>query len=197
MHFLRELSPDEDPFTTSDRLKATAQAIRRFCTEKATQSLDQASEGGYEPLDPASLSTFTADDVPSPQEQMALIDAALQRAMDQHMPRVLATTGKNADLLRCLWAGWAEGLKQRPLAERCGTSQGTVSKQLKPEQQASAIATAAAVELKRHPAFASSAQSVEAAERLVTALRNHLLEAEQEGDVAPLRRWVQNHLSQS
>jgi len=66
-----------------------------------------------------------------------------------------------------------------------------------PKLRASAIATAAAVELKRHPAFASCGQSVEAAERLVNALRNHLLEPEQEGDVAPLRRWVQNHLSQS
>lgn len=195
--FLRELAPDEDPFTTSDRLKAIAQAIRRFLTEKANQSLDQAAEAGYEAVDPASLSSPTEDDAPSPQELRALIDAALQRAMDQHMPQVLATAGKNADLLRCLWAGWAEGLKQRPLAERCGTSQGTVSKQLKPELQASAIATAAAVELKRHPAFAICGQSVEAAERLVTALRNHLLEPEQEGGVAPLRRWVQNHLSQS
>jgi hypothetical protein len=195
--FLRELAPDEDPFTTSDRLKAIAQAIRRFLTEKANQSLDQAAEAGYEAADPTSLSSPTEDELPQPQEMKALIDAALQRAMDQHMPQVLASTGRNADLLRCLWAGWAEGLKQRPLAERCGTSQGTVSKQLKPVLQASAIATAAAVELKRHPAFASCGQSVEAAERLVNALRNHLLEPEQEGDVIPLRRWVQKFLMQS
>jgi len=110
---------------------------------------------------------------------------------------VLASSGSNTNLYRCLWGGWAEGLKQRPLANRCGTSPGTVSKLLMPKLRASAIATAAAVELKRHPAFASCGQSVEAAERLVNALRNHLLEPEQEGDVAPLRRWVQNHLSQS
>ena len=194
--FLRKLAPEEDPFTTSDRLKAIAQAIRRFMTEKANQSLDQAAEAGYEAVDPASLSSPTNDDAPSAQELKALIDAALQRAMDQHMPQVLAPGGKNIDLLSCLWAGWAEGLKQRPLAERCGTSQGTVSKQLKPELQASAVATAAAVELKRHPAFASCGQSVEAAERLVTALRNHLLQPEREGDIAPLRRWVQTHQSQ-
>ena len=174
-----------------------ATAIRQFMTEKATQSLDQAAESGYELEDPASLSSTSQDEGLSSSELTALIDAALQRAMDQHMPQVLASTGKSAALLRCLWAGWAEGLKQRPLAEHCGTSQGTVSKQLKPEMQASAIATAAALELKRHPAFASCGQTVEAAERLVTALRNHLLEPEQEGGVAPLRRWVQNHLSQS
>lgn len=195
--FLRELAPDVDPFTTSDRLKAIAQAIRRFMTEKANQSLDQAAEAGYEAADLASLSSITDNDSPSPQELKALIDVALQRAMDQLMPQVLASSGSNTNLYRCLWGGWAEGLKQRPLANRCGTSQGTVSKLLKPELQASAIATAAAVELKRHPAFASCGQSVEAAERLVKALGNHLLEPEQEGDVAPLRRWVQNHLSQS
>jgi len=195
--FLRELAPDEDPFTTSDRLKAIAQAIRRFMTEKASQSLDQAAETGYEPVDPLSLSSPVQDDAPSPQELKAFIHAALQRAMDQHMPQVLGTTSKTTDLLRCLWAGWAEGLTNRPLADRCGTSCGTVSKKLRPTEHAAAIATTAAVELKRHPAFASCGNSVEAAERLVEALRNHLLEPEREGDVAPLRQWVQNHLSQS
>jgi len=195
--FLRELAPDEDPFTTNDRLKAIAQAIRRFMTEKASQSLDQAAEAGYEPVDPSSLSSPVQDDAPSPQELKASIHAALQRAMDQHMPQVLGSTTKNAELLRCLWAGWAEGLTNRPLADRCGTSCGTVSKKLRPTEHASVIATTAAVELKRRPEFATCGESVEAAERLVEALRNHLLEPEREGDVAPLRQWVQNHLSQS
>lgn len=195
--FLRELAPDEDPFTTSDRLKAIAQAIRRLLTDKANKSLDEAAAAGFEPMDPSSLGAAEQDQGPSAGELKALIDAALQRAMDQHMPQVLASSGKQADLLRCLWAGWAEGLKQRHLAERCGTSQGTVSKQLKPDLQANAIATAAAVELRRQRAFASCGKSVEAAERLVGALRNHLLEPELKGDVAPLRSWVQHHLSQS
>jgi len=195
--FLHDLAPDEDPFTTSDRLKAIAQAIRQFMTQGATQSLDQAAEGGYEPVDPASLSSRVQDDSPSPQDLKELIHAALARALDHYMPQVLGSSGKNAELLRCLWAGWAEGLTNRVLADRCGTSCGTVSKKLRPTEHASAIATAAAVELKRHPEFVSCGESVEAAERLVNALRNHLLEPEREGDVAPLRRWVQNHLSQS
>jgi hypothetical protein len=136
-------------------------------------------------------------DGPTGDELRALIDAALQRAMDQTMPQVLAAGGKSAALLQCLWAGWAEGLTNRPLAERCGTTPGTVSKKMRPTDHANTIATAAAVELKRHPAFASCGESVEAAERLVGALRNHLLEPEREGDVAPLRRWVQQYLSQS
>jgi hypothetical protein len=125
----------------------------------------------------------------------ALINAALQRAMGAHMPDVISAEGRQRDLLRCLWAGWAEGMSNRPLAERCGTSCGTVSKKLRPTEHATTIATAAALELKRQPAFASCGQSMEAAERLVEALRNHLLEPEREGDVAPLRRWIQQYLS--
>ena len=194
--FLRELAPDEDPFATNERLKAIAQAIRQLMTERATKSLDQAAEAGYEPVDPASLSIASSSEQgPSSAELTALINAALQRAMDAHMPDVISAEGRQRDLLRCLWAGWAEGMSNRPLAERCGTSCGTVSKKLRPTEHATTIATAAALELKRQPAFASCGQSMEAAERLVEALRNHLLEPEREGDVAPLRRWIQQYLS--
>ena len=194
--FLRELAPDQDPFTTNERLKAMAPAIRQLMTEQATKSLDEAAEAGYEPADPASLSAASSpEEGLSSAELTALINAALQRAMDVHMPDVVSAEGRQRDLLRCLWAGWAEGMSNRPLAERCGTSCGTVSKKLRPTEHATTIATAAAVELKRHPAFSSCGQSVEAAERLVEALRNHLLEPEREGEVAPLRRWIQQYLS--
>jgi len=194
--FLRELALDQDPFATNERLKAIASAIRQLMTEQATKSLDEAAEAGYEPADPASLSTASSqDEGHSSAELTALINAALQRAMDVHMPDVISAEGRQRDLRRCLWAGWAEGMSNRPLAERCGTSCGTVSKKLRPTEHATTIATAAAVELKRHPAFSSCGQSVEAAERLVDALRNHLLEPEREGEVAPLRRWIQQYLS--
>jgi hypothetical protein len=193
--FLRELAPELEPFTTKEQLLSIAKAVRQILSGSSVESLEQAAERGFEAMDPRSLADPEAD-APSPEELRALIDAALQRAMDQHMPAVLATSGSKSELLRCLWAGWADGLTNRPLAERCGTSCGTVSKKLRPSEHASAIATAAAVELKRHPAFASCGKSVEAAERLVEALRNHLLESEREGDVAPLRRWVQQYLQQ-
>ena len=194
--FLKQLAPDAEPFTTKEELLAIAKAIRQMLTVNAAQSLDQAAEQGFEPVDPRSVASPETDG-PTGGELRALIDAALQRAMDQTMPQVLAAGGKTAALLKCLWAGWAEGLTNRPLAERCGTTPGTVSKKMRPTDHATTIATAAAVELKRHPAFSSCGESVEAAERLVGALRNHLLEPEQEGDVAPLRRWVQQYLSQS
>jgi len=193
--FAEELDTGRNPFETLELLRSIATAIRQYLTGSTTQSLDQASELGHEPVDPRSLQAADGNGADST-ELRTLIDAALQRAMEQHMPQVLRTSGKKADLLRCLWAGWAEGLTNRPLAERCGTTPGTVSKAMRPTEHATTIATAAAVELKRHPAFASCGSSVEAAERLVGALRNHLLEPEQEGDIAPLRRWVQTHLSQ-
>jgi hypothetical protein len=192
----RELDSERDPFDTIALLKSVATAIRQYVTGSTTQSLDQAAEAGRDPVDPRSLPQSDSDGVDRAELQ-GLIDAALQRAMDQHMPQVLSAGGKNIDLLRCLWAGWAEGLTNRPLAERCGTTPGTISKAMRPTEHATAIATTAAIELKRHEAFASCGASVEAAERLVGALRNHLLEPERDGDIAPLRRWVQTHLSQA
>ncbi|MEI6031379.1 MAG: hypothetical protein WCQ20_09475 [Synechococcaceae cyanobacterium ELA739] len=192
--FLGELAPEIEPFTAKEQLLSIAKAIRQMLSGSSVESLEQAAERGFEAMDPRSLAHD--DDGPSPAQLSALINAALERAMDQHMPAVLGAAGASPALLRCLWAGWADGLTNRPLAERCGTSCGTVSKKLRPSEHASAIATAAAVELKRHPAFASCGQSVEAAERLVEALRNHMLASEREGDVAPLRRWVQQYLQQ-
>ena len=193
--FAEALDSGGNAFDTIELLKSIATAIRQFLIGTTTQRLDQMAEAGFEAVDPRSLQDPHSEQLDSA-ELRALIDAALQRAMDQHMPQVLAAAGKKAELLRCLWAGWAEGLTQAQLAQRCKTSQGTVSRLLRPTTRATAMATAAAIELKRHPAFASCGSSVEAAERLVNALRNHLLEPEREGDIAPLRRWVQTHLSQ-
>lgn len=195
--FLRELAPEQEPFDTQERLKAIALAVRRLRTNSTRTQSHSEIDHTAEPVDLRTVGEGPDDAGSTPAELKALIMNALQRAMDQHMPAAIAPEGRHADLKRCLWAGWSEGLKQRPLADRCGTTQGTVSKQLRPKQQALVIATAAAAELRRHPAFASCGRSVEAAERLVDALRNHLLEPEQEGDIAPLRRWVQHHLNPS
>ena len=194
--FLRQLAPEQEPERTLDELKALAKAIRQLLIGPALQSLEVLAAQGIQPVNPATLDSVTTDE-PDPAELKGLINSALNRAMDQLMPAVVGAQGKNAQLLCCLWAGWADGLSNRPLAERCGTTCGTVSKKMRPTEHASAIATAAALELKRQPAFSSCGASVEAAERLVTALRNHLLEPEREGDIAPLRRWVQTYLSQS
>lgn len=193
--FLRALAPDQEPFATLDRLKAIAQAVRRLLTGTTRSTLSDGAELAEHTADPGSLTAGEGSEAWSSAELTALIDAALQRAIAAALPALLRSQGKDRELLRCLWAGWAEGLTNRPLAERCGTSCGTVSKRLRPSEHATAIATSAAVELKRHPAFAALAQSLEGAERLVAALRNHLLSSEQEGGVAPLRHAVATALA--
>ena len=104
-------------------------------------------------------------------------------------------SGTNPDLVRCLWQGFGEGLSNRPNAERCGCTPGTVSKKLTSELHAHRLALTAAQELQRHQAFSAIGQSVEATERCVTALKNHLLNPEREGEEAPMRFWIRTYLS--
>lgn len=194
--FLRSIAPDSPPDCTREQLLAIDRAVRTLLSgqwQRTQHQIDDELDLLENQADPASLGQ--GDEPWSPSELQALITAALQRALESAVPAVLGNQTKDAHLLRCLWAGWAEGLSNRPLAERCSTSCGTVSKKLRPTEHATAIATAAAVELKRHPAFAGVAHSVEGAERLVEALRNHLLTPEREGGIAPLRQAVANALA--
>ena len=62
-----------------------------------------------------------------------------------------------------------------------------MSKLLDEKRRSTAIATAAAQELKRLPAFSSLMATVEGTEQLVDALRNHLIEPEREA--ADARLW--------
>ena len=194
--FLELVAPGRNAFTTREQLLGIASAIRKWLTGQLESALTTTDGEVLDLPDPASSGGTDEDDAPAPAELLGLIEAALQRALDHHMPAVLAGDAKDPALLRCLWAGWAEGLTNRPLAERCGTSCGTVSKKLRPSEHATVVATAAAVELRRHQAFDSCSSGVEGAERLVEALRNHLLTPKREGDVAPLRQWIQNALRQ-
>ena len=191
--FLQLIAPEQATEASANQLKVIAHALRLLKSGQWQRSAALADELEAELPDPATLPS--TDERLSSAELSSRITAALQRALDHYLPVVLAPANRDSNLLRCLWAGWAQGLTNRPLAERCGTSCGTVSKKLRITDHATAIATTAAVELKRHPAFASVGSSVEGAERLVEALRNHLLEPEREGGVAPLRRWIQEYLN--
>ncbi len=193
--FLRAIS-SSDPALTRQQLSSIADALRLARSGRWQLSQQQVtdSEGGeIEIADPATLSDTTEPDGPSAAEQLALIHAALDRALATVMPAVLAPASTDP-LLDCLWQGYGEGLTNTPLGERCGCARGTVSKKLRPEQHAATVARQAAGELLRHPAFSSLASSLEDLERMVEALRNHLLQPEREGDIAPLRRWVHQHL---
>jgi len=95
------------------------------------------------------------------------------------------------------WQLYAEGMSQREIGPRCNHQQAWVSKLLDEKRRSTAIATAAALELKRLPAFTSLMATVAGTEQLVEALRNHLIEPEREGADAPLRLWVLQYLQQS
>jgi len=190
--FLRQIAPDLAPTDCFEQLQAMARAVRLVKTGQwQTAPLGQEIEEGL--ADPAS--SIDSEDAAAGSELAARIDAALQRAMDAYLPGAVRSDGKDGALLSCLWRGYGEGLTNRPLAKRCGCAPGTVSKKLRLEMHTSAIATAAALELRRHPAFAEVGRSVEGAERMLQALRNHLLEPEREGERAPLCRWVHQHLN--
>jgi len=193
--FLRSLLPDQDCDAAIEKLKELATAVRVYLTATA------AAQGfpDYDTLalaDPTTLSEPVEDW--SSQELMALIDAALHRAAP---PAVrLALTDDQPGWARkperrLAWQLYGNGLGQRDIAERCKRKQAWVSKLLQEQSLATTIATAAAVELHRHPAFAEVAISVEGAERLVAALRNHLTTPEREGEVALLRRAVADTLA--
>ncbi|MBD2548693.1 helix-turn-helix domain-containing protein [Microcystis elabens FACHB-917] len=191
--FLRRIAPHLTPAVCFEQLQAMARAVRMVKTgqwQRSTQLLDDLQEGI---ADPASLRA--PEDPAEDSELTKRINAALERAMAAYLPAVLRNGARDGPLLDCLWRCYAEGLSNRPMAQRCGCAPGTVSKKLRLEMHTTAIATAAALELKRHSAFAEVGRSVEGAERLLQALRNHLLESEREGKRAPLRRWVQQHLN--
>ena len=95
------------------------------------------------------------------------------------------------------WQLYGEGMSQRDIGPRCNHQQAWVSKLLDEKRRSSAIATAAALELKLLPAFSSLMATVEGTEKLLNALRNHLIEPEREGADAPLRLWVLQYLQQS
>jgi len=117
--------------------------------------------------------------------------------MDCCMPREMEKEAKKfakAPERRLAWQLYGQGMSQRDIGPQCNHQQAWVSKVQDEKRRSTAIATAAAVELKRLTAFEGLMTTVEGSERLVEALRNHLIEPEREDAVAPLRMWVQQHL---
>jgi hypothetical protein len=161
-------------------LLAMATALRRYRME------GPSPEAGFDPA--AAAEPGDSDDALV--ELAALIEPALQRACQRHRTTLLRAAPKEEALLRCLWRAYGEGLNQRASAERCGCSQPMVSRRLRLQHHATAIATAAAEALGRLPAFAENLTSVEACERLVAALRDHLLAPHPEDQRPRLAVWL-------
>jgi hypothetical protein len=182
--FLERLRPAAPAADTLELLLAMARALRRHRLEGPPSDLliDPSSLAG------ASPSPGDGDDTLA--ELATLIEPALQRACHQHRAVLLSGAPKDVALLRCLWGAYSEGLNQRATAERCGCSQPMVSRRLRLQQHATAIATAAARDLGRRAAFGEHLTSVEACERLVAALRDHLFGPHPEEPRPRLAVWL-------
>ena len=198
---LLQIAPDQPPVATRQLLETIDKAIRRLLTQQGMGSLDALAEQGQELVDPSSLGNALESGVEASEtaaEQLANIQAALERAMPQAVLAALQADqpkwARSPERLQC-WRLYSEGAGQRLIAESVGKCQVWVSRVLMEKQLATSIATAAAVELQRLPAFAAVGRSVEGAEQLVVALRNHLTRSEQEGGIAPLRLAVAAALS--
>ena len=198
-HFLLLIAPAQAADTTRDQLLAIDGALRRLLTQHPMASLDVLAEQGHEPLDHGALQQACDQDAAAEAaEQLASIQAALERACGPLVRAALAADQakwtKSPERLQA-WQLYAQGQGQRVIADALGKGKAWVSKLIQEKPLSIAIATAVAVELRRLPAFAAVSSSVEGAERMVEALRNHLITPEREGDIAPLRRAVARELA--
>lgn len=189
-HFLQALNPEQRVDETMLQLKAMADAVRQLLSGRWLSTLD-AAETNWEPADPASLATEESEvDGQDDRELRHQIDIALNRAIEALMPMEMEKEAKKfakAPERRRAWQLYGEGMSQREIGPACDHQQAWVSKLLDEKRRSTAIATAAAQELKRLPAFSSLMATVEGTEQLVDALRNHLIEPEREG--ADARLW--------
>lgn len=199
LEFLQALDSEQPADQTMLQLKAMADAVRKLLSGRWITSSD-ASESTWDAPDPASLATEeTNQDEPNGQELLMQINAALQRSIEAMMPVEMEKEAKKfvkAPERRKAWQLYGEGMSQREIGPCCDHQQAWVSKLLDEKRRSKAIATAAALDLKRLPAFSSLMATVEGAERIIEALRNQLIEPEREDSVAPLRQWVLNDLKQ-
>lgn len=200
LEFLQALNPNQPADQTMLQLKAMADAIRKLISGRWISSSD-AGESSWDGPDPASMAldddTTDGPDAKNLREQ---IDGALQRALSGFMPAEMDKEAKKftkAPERRLAWKLYGEGMSQREIGPHCDHQQAWVSKLLDEKRRSTAIATAAALELKRQVVFAQLMTSVEGTERLLEALRNHLLESERDKGDAPLRIWVHNYLLQA
>jgi len=192
--FLLEIAPDQAMATTLEQLRAMDQAIRRLLTQRGMASLEALAEQGVEPASAAGLDqAIEAGGADEAAEQLAAIQGALERSCEPEVRAALEADRSKwlkSPERRQAWQLYGEGAGQRAIAEALDKGQTWVSRLLQEKRLATAIATAAALDLKRLPSFAAVGTSVDGAERLVEALRNHLITPEREGERAPLRSAV-------
>ena len=176
-------------------LRQLDQAIRRYLAlrPRAFRENEEAAV-----VDPASLEQVSSEQDHEPPSD--LHSQILQKLEEAALPRIKEVLEKDRDKWtkdpsrELAWQLYGEGISQREIATRCDHKQGWVSKLLREKKLSHAIALDTATDLIRQPAFQSLAMDPNGSERLVDALQNHLVTSEQEGDVAPLRRWIRSYL---
>jgi len=199
--FLNQLAPAQPLSETELQLKAMADGVRRLLSGRWMQSRSSDQATLEDHVDPNSVvDPNEAQEGDDPVELRQQIDQALHQALDAAMPEDMAAEARKfskAPERKLAWQLYGEGLSQRDIAARCDHKQAWVSKLLDEKRRSTTIATAAALELKRRPSFRKLMTSVKGTERLLDALRNHLIEPEREGGDAPLRYWVLQYIQQS
>lgn len=200
LNFYQALKPDQTSYKTEEQLKALASAVRKLISGRWMITSTEAIENSLDGPDPASFATNNEPtDEPDRKGMRQQIDVALQRAITAYMPAEMDKEAKKfakTPERQLAWQLYGEGMSQREIGPHCGHKQAWVSKLLDEKRRSIAIATAAALELKRTLVFSQLMTSVEGTERLLEALRNHLVEPERNKDDAPLRLWVHNYLQQ-
>lgn len=132
--FFKAMAPDQEPQETEEQLLAMAQALRNRQAPRQ-QTLDpqhnpSLAEASPQEPEPAALNNIIADNLEEDQEQLELIDSALKRALDEHMPSLLANIEAMDEQRRCIWLAYAQGMNNRQIASQCHCGAGTASKKV-------------------------------------------------------------------
>lgn len=198
--FLQAVDPARPPGQTKELLERIARAVR--CMESGQWLKQEAAlfdSNGLKGLEEA----MAAKAWRQAEEANGLEDQEIVKLVEEEGMAYAGRLVKELDLNgleRQIWQAWAEGLRQRQIADRCGTNQARVSRTVKEEIRAGEIATLALERLRRAlPANPPSAQaalfrSVQRLEEAEGRLMNHLLQPEQEEGMSPLRRWLHHAL---
>lgn len=181
--FLAGLDPPAAAALTLQRLQAMAAALRR----DHLAALPLAAPEALERVPAATASALET----SPPDRLAVVEAALGRAVAAQLPAMLAADGPEAALRACFWRHYARGLNQRAIGQACGGScQAKVQRRLQLSAHATVIATTALGQLAGREGFEAVGRSPERTEEQLAALRDHLLDTPDGADRPRLAHWL-------
>jgi hypothetical protein len=198
--FLLAVDPDQPPWQTKEFLERIAKAVRvlesgRWLKQESVLFDDDAVE---RLADAAAAEAWSEPDKGADFQEEDVWNL-LEDVGVRYVAAMLGELEPEGLELR-IWQAWSQGLRQRQIAERCGTNGARVSRTVQEEMRADEIATQALERLRYALPQQPSAQwaglfrSVERLKQAERGLMNHLLKPEQEGGISPLRRWVQHAL---